>query len=472
MKKIAGAYIRVSTDEQTELSPDSQIKNVREFAKNKGYSIPSEYIFRDDGISGRSASKRPEFSRMIALAKSVPTPFSAIFVWKFSRFARNQQEAIFYKGMLKKSGVQVISTSEPILDTPFGSLIERIIEWFDEYYSINLSTEVKRGMEEKVSRGGAVAVPPFGYDIVKGKYVINKEKSQFVQKIFSDYLSGKDASTIAGELNKLGVKTTRGNPFEKRTVEYILENPVYAGKIRWNSQGKTGRIYNQKGVIITQGLHTPIITENTFDRVTKLLLKEKTLKKQYPKKNKGKDYMLRGLVHCSSCNSVLSLGANNHLQCSGYAHRKCKASHYISLEELNNVVITALESIFTNRCYKALNDTLPRESSLNITALVEKENSKLKRIQYAYEEGVYSLKEYKERKSKIEKQIKNIKECNKQQSENTKPQSRKTPLIQQLKSDEVTEKEKNRILKAFIEKIIYEKENSSVSIYLKTHQAI
>lgn len=60
--KIAAAYIRVSTDDQTELSPDSQIKVVREFAKQKGYLIPKEYIFRDDGISGRKASKRPEFN--------------------------------------------------------------------------------------------------------------------------------------------------------------------------------------------------------------------------------------------------------------------------------------------------------------------------------------------------------------------------------------------------------------------------
>ncbi len=81
---------------------------------------------------GRKASKRPEFNHMIAVAKQNPSPFSAIMVWKFSRFARNQEEAI-YKGMLKNCGIDVISTSEPMIDGPFSS-IERIIEWFDEYY--------------------------------------------------------------------------------------------------------------------------------------------------------------------------------------------------------------------------------------------------------------------------------------------------------------------------------------------------
>lgn len=70
--KTAAAYIRVSTDKQTELSPDSQIKEVRKYAKQHGYIVPDEYIFRDDGISGRKAENRPDFIRMIATSKQSP----------------------------------------------------------------------------------------------------------------------------------------------------------------------------------------------------------------------------------------------------------------------------------------------------------------------------------------------------------------------------------------------------------------
>ena len=73
---------------------------------------------------------------MIALAKSKEHPIDTIIVWKFSRFARNQEESIVYKSLLKKNDVDVVSISEPLVDGPFGSLIERIIEWMDEYYSI------------------------------------------------------------------------------------------------------------------------------------------------------------------------------------------------------------------------------------------------------------------------------------------------------------------------------------------------
>ena len=168
--KTAAAYIRVSTDSQTELSPDSQIKVVRQYAKQHGYIIPKEFIFRDDGISGRHADKRPAFNQMIAASKQKPSPFSAVLLWKFSRFARNQEESIFYKSMLRKNNIDVVSVSEPVIDGPFGTLIERIIEWSDEYYSIRLSDEVRRGMAERVERGGAVSIPAFGYNIENKQY--------------------------------------------------------------------------------------------------------------------------------------------------------------------------------------------------------------------------------------------------------------------------------------------------------------
>ena len=138
--KIGAAYIRVSTDKQEEYSPASQLKLIRDYAQRAGYIIPDEFIYQDDGISGKTAQKRPAFRLMIAAAKENPAPFSAVFLWKFSRFARNQEEAILYKNLLKKRKIDVVSISEPSNDSPFSSLIERIIEWMDEYYLINLAT--------------------------------------------------------------------------------------------------------------------------------------------------------------------------------------------------------------------------------------------------------------------------------------------------------------------------------------------
>ena len=67
--QTAAAYIRVSTEDQTEYSPDSQLKKIQEYARAHDLSLPEELVFLDQGISGRSADKRPSFMKMIGLAK-------------------------------------------------------------------------------------------------------------------------------------------------------------------------------------------------------------------------------------------------------------------------------------------------------------------------------------------------------------------------------------------------------------------
>ena len=177
--KTAAAYIRVSTEDQVEFSPDSQLERIREYAKRNNYILPQEFVFIDEGISGRKAEKRPQFMRMIGLAKQQPKPFDAILLWKFSRFARNREDSIVYKSMLRKQcGIDVISITENIGDDKMSVLIEALIEAMDEFYSVNLSEEVKRGMTEKARRGGVLAPPAYGYKAENGQYVIVPEEDR------------------------------------------------------------------------------------------------------------------------------------------------------------------------------------------------------------------------------------------------------------------------------------------------------
>ena len=207
--KTGATYIRVSTHMQDELSPDAQRRLLLEYAKSNHIFISPDHMYEDSGISGRKADKRPYFLRMIGYAKSGSHPFDVILVWKFSRFARNQEESIVYKSLLKRQcNVEVISVTEPIIDGPFGSLIERIIEWMDEYYSIRLSGEVIRGMKEKAMRGGYQARPPLGYKIITKKEppVIVPEEAEIIKYIFDQYVNhSKGYFDIARALNEKGL---------------------------------------------------------------------------------------------------------------------------------------------------------------------------------------------------------------------------------------------------------------------------
>lgn len=90
--KNGALYIRVSTADQTELSPDAQQRLLLDYAKKNGIVIAKEFIF-EESVSGRHADRRPKFQEMIALAKQDSHPIDVILVWKYSRFARNQEES-------------------------------------------------------------------------------------------------------------------------------------------------------------------------------------------------------------------------------------------------------------------------------------------------------------------------------------------------------------------------------------------
>ena len=82
--KVGAAYIRVSTDGQMDLSPESQLESIVQYAKSSRIVIPKEYIFMEsEGRSGKKADNRPEFQRMIATAKTTPKPLTVSWSGNF-----------------------------------------------------------------------------------------------------------------------------------------------------------------------------------------------------------------------------------------------------------------------------------------------------------------------------------------------------------------------------------------------------
>lgn len=335
---IAAAYIRVSTEDQIEFSPDSQLKRIREYAERHNIVIPEEFIYLDEGISGRSAENRPAFLRMIQAARKKPRPFDRILVWKFSRFARNRQDSIFYKSMLRKEcGIDVVSITEQLSDDPTSILIEALLEAMDEYYSINLAQEVRRGMNEKFIRGGVVSAPPFGYQMGAGQYIPDNKTALFVPVIFDDFLRGMSCRQIAEKLNNLGIRTVRGNAFEPRTIRYILGNPIYLGMQRRRLSSCP-----EDPVTVVEAFHPPLVSEDIFLAVQKRLRLSQR-KNMRLHTSSFPPFMLRGLVRCSCCGATLTqTGKGMTLQCCRYARGQCRESHSVSLRLLNEAVLQKL----------------------------------------------------------------------------------------------------------------------------------
>ena len=416
--KIAACYIRVSTADQTEYSPDSQLRAIRDYAAAHDFYIPDEYVFADEGISGRTVSKRPAFNRMIGVARQKPKPFDAILLWKFSRFARNRTDAIVYKRLLRDDcGIDVISISENLgEDRGTALILESMFEAMDEYYSINLSTEVKRSMLLKAEKGEVLGPAPFGYQNENKTYVIDEAAAPYVRLIFSDLLSGASIKSIVRKLNALGVRNKRGNLFDQRGVVYIIRNPVYIGMLRWSKDGPraNGQTYRRPqqeddGLILVRGTFPPLIEKAQFERANEILNARGERYRRGSYDTAKKDYALHGLVHCSACGGTLSYVAttNPGLQCHRYSHGRCTVSHYVSEKKLTAAVIEALKQAAATMDF-TIDPTFTLQDTSELDALrhvLKNEQTRLQKARDAFELGIDTAEEYRARKQQITARI-------------------------------------------------------------------
>ena len=483
--KYGYGYVRVSTAGQDELSPDSQAKLLKDYALKNGIIISN--IFYELGISGRKAEKRPEFQKMIAQAKSPDHPVDAILVWKFSRFARNQEESIVYKSLLKKKhNVDVISVSEPLVDGPFGSLIERIIEWMDEYYSIRLSGEVTRGMMEKAQRGGYQARPPLGYRIAEhGKPpVIVPEEAEIVKIIFQKYANEHSGIfDIARYLNLRGFKTSRGRAFERRSVEYILQNPTYCGMVRWNrTVNETNEIRPKEEWIIADGQQSAIISKELFDKAQARY--EQEYKPKGARPSSTYKHWLSGLVKCPACGRTMiaktiknGKRTYSYFTCYGYTKGKCLANNSVSSLKLEPAVLSSIKDVLdTSRIvyrYVPPEDKPAADMTAILTEQIRRNAEKLDRIKEAYRNGVDTLDEYKANKQLVQQERERLEEQLQAASKKDPDSySAESSLIERVRnvyeiicSDSVDNTTKNEILKSVIEKIVYNRESDELKVY-------
>ncbi|GAG61458.1 unnamed protein product [marine sediment metagenome] len=304
-------YARVSSERQAEkdLSISAQLKAMRKYSLEHNFDVYKEFV--DEAESARTAN-RPAFQNMIAFAKQKPKLFDSILVWKLSRFARNREDSIIYKALLRRRGISVISINEKLDDSPSGKLLEGMIEVIDEFYSTNLAQDTLRGMKENVSRGfrnGSTI--PMGYkkkivklnSISKTTLDIDDNYAPIIKRIFQMCNEGMGAKEIVKALNSESIKTNRGKSWTKNIVYYILKNETYTGTLVWNKTSKSqGRkIANDpEKVLRIKNNHPSIIDKKTFNKVQKLLQK-RSPKVTHPR-TISSNYLLSGILFCGKCN--------------------------------------------------------------------------------------------------------------------------------------------------------------------------
>lgn len=422
-------YARVSDQKQVtqDLSIPAQLKDMRKYAKAQGWHIYQEYT--DEGYTGRRASSRPSFQQMISDAKA--GKFQKIICHKIDRFARNREDSVVYKALLRRHGIDIAFVTENIEDSIYGRLIEGILEVFAEFYSLNLSAEVKKGQRETASRGYSTGGrPPYGYrkkevsdesGARRIKWEPDPLEAPIVRRIFDMYVGGNGYKKIVDSLNEDCLRTRGKNPWSKTTIKSMLINPVYIGWKVYNRQNKSpgGSYWNSKDDwIINKSAHSPLIVEEVWEDAQ---VKMETTKNNY---RKTEFYLLSGFTLCKMCGNAINgkLVKNNQgkiyrrYYCSGNERKgNCTASS-IPMRALEHSVLEAIKSKFRKIKISKVEDILNRHSivdeEIDIRRKRYKEHEKkfeilMEKFESGFDESfiIERMKKHREEMNSLTKQI-------------------------------------------------------------------
>lgn len=422
--KVA-VYARVSSEKQAEndLSISAQIKEMAKYAKRNNMTIVKEFI--DEAESARSAN-RPAFQEMITQAKKKEKPFDAILVWKLSRFARNREDSIIYKSLLRKHGVSVISINEQVDDTPSGRLLEGIIEVIDEFYSLNLAQDTIRGLRENAMRGFCNGTIPIGYKAKKvmdgtnqrTKLEPDETYAPIIQRIFKMANESIGIKEIAKILNQDGILTQKGKPWGKTTISYILNNDVYIGTMVY---GKNSRNPKNEEPIRIENNHPAIISKDLFFNVKESLM-QRSSAITHPRRV-ASDYLLSGLIYCGKCGlkmigSSAKSGQFFYYACQNYSKRGKHVCNMkmINRDEIEILVIEQIKSqILTEENIKELFDIIidemnevkkaSQERLASIEKQLDKTRNRLNKLYDTLETGKLDIDDLAPRIKDIKDQI-------------------------------------------------------------------
>ena len=311
------AYCRVSTDDEEQLTSYEAQKNyyTDKIMTNKEWTMAG--IFADEGITGTSARKRPEFLRMIRQCKQ--GKIDIVLTKSISRFARNTVDCLNYVRALKELGIAVIFEKENMNTLEIDSeILITMLGAFAQSESESISANVRWGIRQAMKEGKATIQYKYLYGYRKGndgKPEIIPEQADVVRKIYDLFLSGTPVRGIQEYLNTSAVPNINGEPkWARSAIDSILTNEKYCGDVLLQKtyiddciNKKVKKNTGQLPMYLVQNLHEGIISRETFD-AAQAELARRSAGKSPSKKNAptgrsrySSKYALSDRLYCGEC---------------------------------------------------------------------------------------------------------------------------------------------------------------------------
>lgn len=411
-EKNAVAYIRVSTNLQIDgFSLEGQLKEIQDYCKRNNINLLKYY--KDAGISGTSTEDRTDFQRMLNDI-SRDMNIRTVIVWKLSRLSRSMADLANTVTFLEKYNVNLICITQGI-DTanPMGKSFVYMSGIFAEMERDNIIETCKMGMKQRAIDGKWNGGKVFGYRSSEDKELVIVEDEAVVIKeifhLFTDENLGY--KKIACTLNSKGLKTMKGTDWSISSIKQIIDNPIYAGYIRWGQYmdwSKKRRQGKKEEYVLSEGTHIPIITKEMWERSRKI----RDVRGKQNEKIYDGDYLLSGLIRCPVCGASMISHRTpkkskpgeyyRYYQCSSFFNKGSKvcSSNLINADKAEEYVLSRIYNVVNSKEVvnaivskvekQSITDIAPLESDLvKLKKKLEKINDKKsENLQLEYENKI------------------------------------------------------------------------------------
>ena len=393
-KKIAGIYIRVSTEDQARegFSLPEQEKRLRAMCEYKGYEIYK--IYKDAGISAKTGNHRPAFEELKEDIRNKKC--NTIVVLKLDRLTRSVYDWENIMKFLEENSAYLDCANDDINTTNAnGRMVARLLTTVSQNEIERTSERTKIGLAGAIKVGNIPNKAPFGYKHINKKLVIDPLTKDEVIRIFNLYYEGNSYQTISNIYNE--EKVFGKTNWCDSTILRILENEIYKGDY----------VHGKK-------TNHPTYYENVVEPlVSKELWEECQVQKRKNSRNykRDKEYLFLQKLRCPKCGRILGGNATRKKNGKVYYYYQCNVCK-ITIKEIKieEAVKTLLADILeydnvVNEFFLPVLKSKIDNPKEELSKELKKLNNKKERIKKAYIDFLFTEEEFREETKIIEEQV-------------------------------------------------------------------
>jgi site-specific DNA recombinase len=378
-------YIRVSTERQVNEgdSLDEQENELRKYCDFRRFQINNVFIER--GKSGKNTN-RPEYQKLIKdiLDKKV----NAVVVKRLDRLSRSLLDFEQLMKTMQENNVEFISICESFdTTTAMGKAMLRIALVFAQLEREQTSERLSDVMEYRASKGlFNGGHKPYGYTNVNKELVPYKKEKEVVEIIFDKFIETKSTTATARILNEADLKNRDSKLWDKRTVQYILQNTRYIGQIIWGNQ-------------IYEGIHEPLISKDKFQKAQDIFNKNKGISESPRTKA-----ILQKVLFCGLCSRPLTPSHSLNRNKVKYYYYRCTSTHnsekgkskcqikYVPFQKVEKDLLDILLSLANEEQFRTLENRILKHNQQ-----IEQEEQLIQKEILLLESELKAVKEKKDK---------------------------------------------------------------------------